>query len=67
MDYQRFREKAESALRREGIRVLDLGVRKEFVPAMFLDQMHLNADGHRIMADIIAQTVRAERLLMKGR
>jgi lysophospholipase L1-like esterase len=34
---------------------------------MFLDQMHLNADGHRIMADIIAQTVRAERLLMKGR
>lgn len=66
-DYQRFREKAASDLSGKGIPVLDLGARKEFVPAMFLDRMYLNAEGHRTMADIIAQTVRAERLLMKGR
>jgi lysophospholipase L1-like esterase len=61
-DYQSFREKAEQALRREGIRVLDLGACKEFVPTMFLDQMHLNADGNRIMADMIARAIEDEQL-----
>ncbi len=61
--YQVFREKAGSALRRGGIRVLDLGARKEFVPRMFMDQMHLNVDGHRVMADIIAGAIREAHLL----
>jgi lysophospholipase L1-like esterase len=45
---------------------LDLGARKEFASAMFFDQMHLNAEGHRAMADIIAGTIRAERWLLDG-
>jgi len=61
-DYQSFREKAEQALRREGIRVLDLGACKEFVPTMFLDKMHLNADGNRIMAEMIARAIEDEQL-----
>lgn len=64
-DYQTFRETAESALRHRGIRVLDLGARKEFVSTMFLDQMHLNAAGHRVMADIIAKLIRADGMLAK--
>ena len=62
-DYRTFREKAGSALRRGGIRVLDLGAHKEFVPRMFTDQMHLNAEGHRVMAEIIAGVIRDEHLL----
>ena len=62
-DYRTFRETSELALRRRGIRVLDLGARKEFAPRMFMDQMHLNADGHRVMAEIIAGVIRETHLL----
>ncbi len=62
-DYRTFRETSELALKRGGIRVLDLGARKEFAPHMFMDQMHLNADGHRVMAEIIAGAIREAHLL----
>lgn len=64
-DYQTFCEQAESALRRQGIRVLNLEGRSEFRPSMFIDQMHLNGEGHRVMADIIAQAIIDERLLVR--
>ncbi len=62
-DYQRFRAKAESALAREGVKVLNLGDRPEFLPSMFLDTMHLDGAGHRLMADLIARTIQGEHLL----
>lgn len=65
-DYQTFRAQAESALRRQGVQVLNLGERKEILPSMFLDQMHLNGEGHRVMADIIAQAIIDERLLVSS-
>jgi len=30
---------------------------------MFMDQMHLNADGHRVMAEIIAGVITETHLL----
>ena len=62
-DYQRFRARAESLLAREGVRVLNLGERQEFLPSMFLDTMHLDGAGHGLMADLIARTIRHEHLL----
>lgn len=64
-DYQRFRARTESLLARDGVRVLNLGERQEFVPSMFLDTMHLDGIGHGLMADLIARTIQSEYLLAR--
>lgn len=60
-DYRKFRVKAESLLMKEKIWTLNLGDREEFLSSMFLDTMHLNGEGHALMADLIARTIQDDR------
>lgn len=62
-DYQWFRARTESLLAREGVKVLNLGERPEFLPSMFLDTMHLDRTGHGLMAELIARTIQDEYFL----
>ncbi len=62
-DYQQFRAKTESLVAHEGVKVLNLGDNPEFVPSMFLDAMHLDGTGHRLMAALIAKKIQSEHLI----
>lgn len=62
-EYQQFRARTESLVTPEGVRVLNLGDCPEFLPAMFLDTMHLDGSGHNLMATLIARKIQSEHLL----
>lgn len=62
-DYRQFRARTEAVLARQGVRVLNLGDRSEFLPSMFLDTMHLDGVGHSLMAELIARMIQSEQLL----
>jgi lysophospholipase L1-like esterase len=62
--YVRFREEARGRLRAAGVAHVDLNdYANALRPAMFMDRVHLDAEGNRAVAGIVRDVIRSERLL----
>jgi lysophospholipase L1-like esterase len=62
-EYRLFRDTVKAGLDRNQVRVLDLEEVPQITDDMFLDGMHTNAAGHRMMAEIVAKRIIRDRLL----
>jgi lysophospholipase L1-like esterase len=62
-DYRRFRGLVKSGLSKNHVRYLDLEETDRITDDMFLDGMHTNAAGHKMMAEIVARKITHDRLL----
>ena len=62
-EYRFFRDMVKAGLDRNQVRFLDLEEVQQITDDMFLDRMHTNAAGHRMMAEIIANRIIRDHLL----
>jgi lysophospholipase L1-like esterase len=62
-EYRLFRDIVKAGLSRKQVRVLDLEEMDRITDDMFLDGMHTNSAGHRIMAEIVAKRIIRDHLL----
>lgn len=59
--YDEFRQQAEARLMEKDVAILDLNDHADaFLADMFMDDLHLDARGNKIMAAIVAQQIRDE-------
>lgn len=62
-EYRSFRDLAKAYFLREGLKYLDLSEFNEIKAERFMDRIHLDAAGNKVMAEIIGKTIIRENLL----
>jgi lysophospholipase L1-like esterase len=62
-DYQLFRDTVKAALKRREVPFVDLQEMGIITDNMFMDAVHVNAAGHRVMAEVAAEKIAHDRML----
>ena len=61
--YRRFRDIAKSGLSKNQVQFLDLEEVKQITDDMFLDAVHTDSAGHKLMAEIVARRITQDHML----